>query len=286
MAIKQNYTVGRGEMYFAEFVAGTTVRTGERYIGNTPQFNITVATTKLDHFSSDRGIKTKDDSVTTQVDRTATLITDAISPDNISLFLFGDKSVISVASLSNQSESFISLKQGFLYQLGQSLSRPSGVRRLDNFSVTSHPLATSGVDYLVDLDRGRFEVIQDSLILLNNTTITVKYDILPSSRDAIKFGNIEKRGELRFVSFNSKGDSFDYFFPYVKLAPNGDFAMKGDEWQQIPLNVEIIELSGYAPGYIDGIPYIPASDPDNVNDQNFDYSSPLMSGYAPLIHRI
>jgi hypothetical protein len=35
----------------------------------------------------------------------------------------------------------------------------------------------------------------------------------------------------------------DYLMPYVRLAPNGDFALKSDEWQQLNLNVEILNRS-------------------------------------------
>ena len=47
-------------------------------------------------------------------------------------------------------------------------------------------------------------------------------------------------------------DKIDYFFPAVSLSPNGDFALKGDEWQQIPLNVEILKGATNEAIYADG----------------------------------
>lgn len=257
MPFDQNYTVARGEMFFGQFAPGTKVNNGERYIGNTPQFNITVEATKLDHFSSDRGIRTKDDSVTTQVNRTANLITDAIKKENLELFFFGTASIITAASATAQAETIPNVVQGRLYQLGASLARPSGARRLNTFTVTTPAAAVLGVDYKIDLDRGRLEVLEGSTVIAQGASLTVSYALLASSREHVRLGNIEKEGCLRFVSLNAKGLPYDYFFPWVKITPNGDFAMKGDEWQQIPLNIEVLELPGYAAGYIDGATFVP-----------------------------
>lgn len=56
-----NYTLGRGKVYFARFTSGQ-VPGPFRYIGNTPEFNLTIELETLDHFSSDEGIREKDDS--------------------------------------------------------------------------------------------------------------------------------------------------------------------------------------------------------------------------------
>ena len=56
------------------------------------------------------------------------------------------------------------------------------------------------------------------------------------------------------IAYNPQGKNYDWFMPYVKLSPNGDFALKGDEWQQIPFSVEILKKSGYEALYIDGRP--------------------------------
>ena len=45
--------------------------------------------------------------------------------------------------------------------------------------------------------------------------------------------------------------------PYVKISPNGDYALKGDEWQQIPFNIEILKKTGFEALYSDGRAYAP-----------------------------
>ena len=42
--------------------------------------------------------------------------------------------------------------------------------------------------------------------------------------------------------------------PSVKLSPNGDYALKSDEWQQIPFNVEILKPEGMEAVYADDRP--------------------------------
>ena len=65
-------------------------------------------------------------------------------------------------------------------------------------------------------------------------------------------------GALRFVADNPKGDNRDYYFPYVKLAPDGDYALKGDEWQQISFSFEVLKkASNIEAVYVDGRPFTP-----------------------------
>lgn len=64
-------------------------------------------------------------------------------------------------------------------------------------------------------------------------------------------------GSLRFISFNPKGDKIDYFMPKVSITPNGDFAMKGDDWQILPFTIEVKKKGELAAIYADGRPLAP-----------------------------
>ena len=55
---------------------------------------------------------------------------------------------------------------------------------------------------------------------------------------------------------NPEGAKMDYFMAYVRLSPNGDFALKGEEWQQLSLTVEVLKAGDLERLYIDGRPFV------------------------------
>ena len=59
---------------------------------------------------------------------------------------------------------------------------------------------------------------------------------------------------LMFLANNPKGADFHYYLPWVKITPNGDYAMKGDEWQQIPFSLEALKPVGGPAILMDGVP--------------------------------
>ena len=59
---------------------------------------------------------------------------------------------------------------------------------------------------------------------------------------------------MMYVTKNPKGEDCTYYLPYVKITPNGDYALKGDEWQQIPLSLEVLKLEGREAIYRDNLP--------------------------------
>jgi len=60
------------------------------------------------------------------------------------------------------------------------------------------------------------------------------------------------------VATNPKGVLLDYYMPYVRLSPNGEYALKGEEWQQIGFNLDIQKLDDTTESiYVDGRPFSP-----------------------------
>lgn len=250
-----NYTLGRGEVYFARFNAGTQTPGGERYLGNTPEFNLTIESEDLDHFSSDRGIREKDDSIVLEVMRMGTLITDNISPENVALFFFGDTSTVTQTAVTGATETIMGASPGLFFQLGQSPSNPVGVRGISNLTVTisGGPALVAGTDYIVEADLGRIAIPSGSAIP-PNSTLNLEYDIAGSTTSRVISGSNPVEGAMRFIPFNPKGRQISYYMPWVKLSPNGDFALKGEEWQQIPFNIEVLRLTGVEAIYADDQP--------------------------------
>ena len=84
----RNLTLGKGELHFATFGDNLTqIPGGFRFLGNCPEFNLTVETESLDHYSSTGGIRVKDDSVTLEINTTGTILCDDADPKNVALFL-------------------------------------------------------------------------------------------------------------------------------------------------------------------------------------------------------
>jgi hypothetical protein len=254
---QMNYTLGRGELYFNKFKPGTQVGMGERYIGNTPAATINVQSDNLDHYNSDRGVKEKDASVVLQTNRTGSFTTDHIAPENLALFFFGSVNALTVAAATALAISFDAVHVGYFYQLGESAAHPTGDRNVTNVVLTDDKTPTPtplvlGTDYMLNAELGRIEILDGPNIVDGTTNIRGTYDVQASTRELIMSGTTPVEGSLRYIAQNPVGRKIDYFMPWVKLSPNGDFALKGDEWQQIPFNIEILRRTGYEAIYADG----------------------------------
>jgi hypothetical protein len=113
MAIEYgNQTLGRGELRFSRFKTGTYTPEGFRYLGNSPSFSLTVASTNLDHYSSDHGVREKDKSIAVEVNRTAKFDADDIQLDNLAYFFFGSKATVTQTSSTANTETFTGVIQG------------------------------------------------------------------------------------------------------------------------------------------------------------------------------
>lgn len=266
MAQDQNYTLGRGRLFFARFKEGTQIPEGERYIGNTPEFNLSIDRETLDHFSSDGGVREKDDSISLQTNRTGSLITDAISPENIALFFFGEALNVSVVGATITDELHESVMQGLHYQLGATESNPVGNRGLTVHTAPTTNIIVKdtagspvtfveGTDYTIDMATGMLYIVPGGNID-DETDIEVTYKTTTSTRSRVISGSTPVEGQLRFIADNPKGDNLDYLLPWVQLSPNGDYALKGDEWQQIPFNIDVLKKVGLEAIYVDGRAFV------------------------------
>lgn len=254
-----NYTLGRGKVYFSRFKTGTETPEGFVYIGNTPEFSLTIESENLDHYSSDSGIREKDDSVPLEVTRTGNFTTDNIVPDNVSLFFFGSKSTVTQGVVSSDDEEFTDVVLGRSYKLGITDLNPTGYMGINSagFAVNgegSPTLLVEGTDYTMDFANGILTLLETATGVATGDDITVTYAVKASTRDRVISGSTPVEGAMMYVANNPKGDNFNYYFPYVKITPNGDYALKGDEWQSIPFNIEALKPTSGEAIYMDGAP--------------------------------
>lgn len=260
-ATVNNYTLGRGEVHFAQFRPGTLIPRGQRYLGNTPAFSITATQENLDHYSSDRGVRIKDASVLLQLDYSGAITTDNVDADNLAYFFLGDKVTLSTVETVVPSEVISQIEQGLSYQLGTSAVNPSGVRGLTAFSLKPAAAGTAyiaGVDYVVDMKLGMVTIL-DGGAIVNNSSPVATYTVGAGTREQVISKSKTVEGALRYLAKNPEGKQNDYFMPHVKLTPNGDYALKGDDWQALTFNLEIIKKGSLEAIYMDGQVYNPAA---------------------------
>lgn len=257
-----NYTLGRGELFFARFKASTQTPLAERYLGNSPELAFSAEQETLDHFNSDRGIRKKDDSVILEIGYNGNFILDDIQKENLAMFFLGESSTLSDAGSSVTDERHQDdVAPGQYLQLGTSATNPAGVRQISAVTVNLDPggtptAATGGVDYTIDLELARIFIIEGGAIG-EGVEIGVDYTIEASSRIQVISKADSVNGAMRFIAHNPKGENIDYFMPYVQLTPNGDFNLKGDDWQQLPFNLEILQKTGLESIYANGRPFTP-----------------------------
>lgn len=262
----RDYTIGRGEVHFARFLPGTTTRTGYRYLGNTPEFSLTLESETLDHYNSDRGIREKDASVTIEVTRSGTIATDEINNENVSMFLFSANGaeVITSAGGAVTGYAIADVIPGQSYPLGVDAADPVGALSIaypgtgpTAFAVKKGATVfAAGDDYVYTPASALLKII-DGGAILKGDDITVDFTELVYSYELVKSGSEPVTGALKFVTYNPIGPDRIFTFPYVSISPNGDWNLKGDEWQQLPLNFEILRLGDLEAIYMNGAPFTP-----------------------------
>lgn len=256
-----NLVVGRGRVYFDQLIKG--VYQGERYLGNTPDFSMSTSVDKLDHFSSDRGLRQKDKSINLETTRSLSLTTDNISVENVALFFAG-----TVLSSLQSAQTGVQEKvnggskvmRGRQYQLGVSADYPMGQGgiKAETFNIVyadaSASISTGSGDistlpgvtvlppenYELDANSGSLWIETDAPDIVGDVQLVVSYDRAASSRDVVISTDNVVEGALRFVSDNPEGENMSYYFPKVSISPDGDYALKGDDWQQIGFTAEVL----------------------------------------------
>lgn len=261
----KNHTLGRGKVFFGRFtqaqldagISDSTLPEGMVYIGNTPEFGQSASEESLDHFDSDAGVRVKDNSVSLQVDRTGSFQTDNISAKNLAL-QFMAAGVLTVTQSSATAATYQrTVKRGMFYTVGESASVPTGVRNISNVVVAKGvgfgTNVVSANNWQVDEATGRIFILDAAADIPDDTLIQITYDAAAGTREQVVAGSRSIYGQLHFVADNPKGTNRDYLYPYVKLSPEGDFQLKGDNWQAMSFNFEALQKgTNVANLYVDG----------------------------------
>lgn len=259
MARTKNYTLGAGKLFFDRFDTDGNP-TGEFYIGNTTSLTGSTDETREEHYSSDEKERAKDASVVTQSDVTVGFTTDDIQPENLAMLWKGTAEVLAVGAVSSTTEN-VTVNRGRWYQLGVSLTHPTGARALTVSAVTDDagtpvaiPGGAGGVNYDLDLELGRIFIKEDAPDITDGDVIKVTYTAAAHSRTVIISKGEAIRGSLRYIADNTTGVNRDDYWPLVEISPDGDYEFKADSWQEMSFTGEVLKKDGYERHYVDGRP--------------------------------
>jgi hypothetical protein len=251
-----NQTLGRGKIHFSRFKTGTFTPEGYRYTGNSPSFDLTVNGSNLDHYGSDGGVREKDKSIPVETNRAGKFVLDDIQFESLAWFFFGTAATITQTSATGVVETFVDVIPGLSYHIGLSNATPAGVKGVANVVVKVATVTkTIGTDYTLDADRGIVTIVAGGTIAKDDD-VAVTYDRLAKSYDQVISGSSPVAGSIFYEAVNSEGANVDYLMPYVRISPNGDFALKADSaWQNLPFNVDILKAPSREAIYANGQPY-------------------------------
>ena len=124
-----------GKIYFDLFNAAGT-KTGERYLGLTPGFTLSIKSDKIESYSAESGLRQLDDETLITITRTGKITVRQISMENLGMFLAGQASVAAQASGAVSGEAVLALADRYI-QMGGLTANPSGVRSVSSVTAAA-----------------------------------------------------------------------------------------------------------------------------------------------------
>lgn len=225
--------LGRGKVYFDRFDS-TGAKTGERYLGNCTAFEISGSAEKIEKYSSSSAAAQllKSDVLRTKL--SLRIVGDEISPENLAMALFGDKSSLTQTASSAAAEPIAGVLQGYYYALAY--------REVSNVVVEPSGGGTPfvvGTDYEVDATTGRIYIIPGGGIA-DDDDIEVDYDyddldlpaVIGMTHSAIK-------GFIRFIGDPASGPILECQVWRASVAVDGAIGFLSDEYANMTLTGEV-----------------------------------------------
>lgn len=239
--------LGRGEVYFDRFLPGTQSGEGERYLGNTPSFQITRRIERLERATSYLGRRHDQPGAVISESVTVSMVTDHMASENVSMWFSDDGTdVTDGLELVPYTENFV-VRLGRFYQLGSNEVH-GGFRFVEAVQIlVGATVLTAGIDYVLERDSGRIEILSTAVNVSNGQTITVNYVKRPNTLRIAESKSVEYLGLLRYISKNPYGPKVDYLFPQVRISPRGAVEMKGDEFRQMQFDVTALKKNPSEP---------------------------------------
>jgi len=220
-----NHILGAGVVYFSTSDGGP-----ERPIIETDQLTLNTVQETVKRKSSVDGPAHTEDEEVVSVERTLTIGTSDIIEKNLGLY-FGELDTEDVASASG-TKTITSPNAGEWFQI---VEHPQPVSVSSVSIMTSPGELTEGVDYQLDLQRGRIQFLVDGY-----SSVDVDYEA-EGTRVLTVGPQKVVRGQLRFISDPTQGTGYDLYFPNVVLKPSSSMEFKSRaEWMRIGLEIQVL----------------------------------------------
>lgn len=254
--VKNEYTIPRGRAYFDPYDANEEL-TGEIPFGNTPNTTLSISRESADHYSSETAASELDFTYEGRVDRTGALDVDNMSMQNYAWWLSGTKQAITQAATSVTGE-LRKVEPGRYYQLGAGVANPLGVRNVSAVTVKDEAgtdTYDAGVDYNVDLETGRVQIIEGGGIVAGK--VQFGYTPVAGTFMRVKTGaKGQVMGALRIVADAAAGKNRDVYMPKVVLTPNGDLPLVTDsnDLVRLQFSMKVLKPANAEAIYADGRP--------------------------------
>lgn len=247
---KTKLVLGRGRLYFNAFAPGTQQGTGERYLGNTPAFSVSRSVESVSRVRSIGGLKYKSDPIVVSESLTASISTDNISSENFAHWFHASETNALLSGKAFEVNVVADhAKLIKLFDTEDGYDQSTNIVSLEVYRGTVEVPLLGNFDTRM-LQYGLLTILENARDVFDGDSLRLKVRTGESKVSPLKPTNKSLQGSLRFLSNNIVGSDFDYFFPIVSVMPSGSIDLKGDDFQQIVFNVEVLKLNPSTPHYL------------------------------------
>lgn len=240
-----DYTLGRGRLYFADIDATTGLpdANGFRFMGNCPEFNVSITAEKLEHKSSQTGLSVTDLEILKSLKVELKFSLDEQNDENMALWSAGEEGSITNPAIAGFSATVMTdaVKLGRWYEIRNS----SGVRAYDidtsKLTVRRDPSGTPVTlvlndDYEVNTKMGLIFFLADpataSLVDGDEIDVALSADAGASPVYEVKALTTTEglSGCLLFIQENAQGSvQREFRFHEVSISADGDLGLISEE---------------------------------------------------------
>jgi len=215
--MERTYTLGRGVLFFKNQDGSYSK------VGNLTEFKLSIKTEKLEHYSTESGLKVKDLELIKSVDATISFTTDELTAENLKRWFLGNSQTLT-QSAGTIEKTLEGIKKGFYYDLG--------VRKIESATVTSedgNTTYTEGVDYTLDTAAGII-YIEPNGSIADGSTIKVSAQVPNLQMEQVNaLTNPTIEVGIWFKGDPPKGAVID-IVGNATLQPDGDLGLISDDW--------------------------------------------------------